>query len=134
VLRLASSLGAVLLLSVFLFPGISNGADDRSGKGGTLKYTDQTGEPKKAAAQTEKKPMAGGSKLMSSEGMVLDLVGEDFIVANERKFLVTGETRIMTRIGTQTYLRLLRLRSILNIEYHADKSRNLVADSITVME
>lgn len=125
-----------MVLIAFALPsarGVSR-ADDKTGKGASLSFSDKTGDAKADAAHGEKRKSASGAKLLSSSGMVLDFVGEDSIVANERKFMVTDDTRITSRIGTQTYLRLLRLRSKLDIEYHADKSGNLVADSITVLE
>jgi hypothetical protein len=116
---------AAVLVTVFV--GGSYAAEEKR-----VQYSDRDTPPRQGDSREEPKTSPGGAKMFSSPGMVLDYVGDSFIVANERKFAVTADTVITSRSGTTTYLRLLRLLSVIDINYHKDQQRNFIADSITV--
>ena len=48
---------------------------------------------------------------------ILGSVGKDFIVADERKYMITSNTVIINKRGNKISRRLLKLRSKLEIEF-----------------
>jgi hypothetical protein len=87
-----------------------------------------------APAGAKDLPAAPGQKQLPTAAMIVNFVGDDYIFANERKFLVSTSTVVKNKIGVEISPRLLRLGQKVTIEYHADAKGGLLADSITVSE
>lgn len=85
-----------------------------------------------AYAASDDAPPPGSAKKLPTAVMKINIVGSDYIFANERQFLINNNTVVNNGVGASVAASQLRLGQTVSIEYHADEKGRLVADSIKV--